>query len=212
VRAANALGMTEIPAVIKTTLTDADEAALQMWSVKRNNIRGRINAQRFADLERNLTEKHKIAVEAARSKMLIRGQLLKDLRKTQAVLDNEPNGGTPSAGGKTDDDNGGNGDDDAADDGTSSARDVRKETRDRKRLLEALKNAEEEVLLKSGDTVQHGYLWFDQGDKQHLVVDASGPLHGLIKRAVAACKGNSAKMDELLSAALSAELRNWEDK
>jgi ParB/RepB/Spo0J family partition protein len=205
VRACHALGIKMVPAVVKTFLTDADEATIKMWSVKRNNIRGRINAEKFAALERNLTEKHKISLEAARQKMLVKGEMLKALRKTKAVLDNEEAAGAPAAkegtsGDDTDDD----------DDGTQAGKDKREEVGKRKNLLAALKNAEEEVLIQSADTVEHGYLFFSQGQGTHLVVNESKRLYGLVKRLTAACKGASATADDFLCAAIEAELPKWE--
>lgn len=202
VRACHALSIKEVPAVIKKHLTDADEATLKMWSVKRNNIRGRINAEKFAALERNLSEKHKVSIEAARQKMLVKGELLKGLRKSQAVLDNEEGGGAPSRGGK--------GVDDTDDDGTQAGKDAREETGKRKKLLSALKNAEEEVLIQSADTVEHGYLFFSQGQGTHLVVNESKTLWGLVKRMVEICKNDSAPVDDFLCVAIKNELARWE--
>jgi ParB-like chromosome segregation protein Spo0J len=206
VRACHALSIKEVPAVIKKHLTDADEATIKMWSVKRNNIRGRINAEKFAALERNLTEKHKVSLEAARQKMLVKGELLKGLRKSQAVLDNEEGGGPASRGGAGDGADNTNDDDD----GTQSGKDAREEIGKRKKLLAALKNAEEEVLIQSADTVEHGYLFFSQGEGTHLVVNESKRLWSLVKRLTAACKGASASADDFLCAAIEAELPKWE--
>jgi len=209
VRACHALGIKLVPAVVKTHLTDADEATIKMWSVKRNNIRGRINAEKFAALERNLSEKHKISIEAARQKMLVKGEMLKSLRKSQAVLDNEEGGGPASRGGK-EGVSGDDTDDDDDDDGTQSGKDKRKEVASRKTLLAALKNAEEEVLIQSADTVEHGYLFFSQGTGTHLVVNESKKLWSLVKRLTAACKGSSSSADDFLCAAIEGELPKWE--
>ena len=210
VRACHSLAWKEVPCVIKKHLIGADEATLKMWSVKRNHIRGRVNAQKYADLERSLTEKHSIQLEAARNKMLIKGDLLTSLRKNEAVQDNEGVAGRGAGAGA--DGESSNGDYDGP--ATDGEKDKKKEVRDRKNLLTALKTAEEEVLLQSADTVEHGYLFFGQGSKGqlHLVVDTSPELAGLVKRAVAACKGESMKVDELLSSALAAELPKWEAK
>ena len=202
VRACHALALKFVPAVIKKHLTGADEATIKMWSVKRNNIRGRINAEKFAALERNLSEKHKIAVETARQRMLVKGELLKSLRKNQGVLDNEEAGGPPSRGGE--------GTDDTDDDGTQTGKEKREEIGKRKTLLAALKNAEEEVLIQSADTVEHGYLFFSQGNGTHLVVNESKRLWSLVKRLTAACKSNSTPADDFLCAAIEAELPKWE--
>jgi len=209
VRACHSLAWKEVPCVVKKHLIGADEATLKMWSVKRNHIRGRVNAQKYADLERSLTEKHNIQLEAARNKMLIKGDLLKSLRKNEAVKDNEGVAGR-SDGAGADGEGGGNGDYDGP--ATDGEKDKKKEVRDRKNLLTALKTAEEEVLLQSADTVEHGYLFFNQNEKLHLVVNESPELASFIKRAVAACKGESMKIDEILCSALAAELPKWEAK
>lgn len=56
-----------------------------------------------------------------------------------------------------------------------------------------------------------GALWI-QGSKgqTHLVVNESERLHGHVASTVAACKGNSAKVDDFLAQAIQAELKNWE--
>lgn len=196
-RACRALNISEMPCVLKAHLTDADEAAIKMWTVKRNNIHGAPSPTKYAALERALSERHKITAEIARRKMLIRGELLKALKKT------DPSSG---GGGNTDDA------DDTADDGTQKARDAKSELAKRKKLLSALKNAEEEVLIQSGDTVEHGYLFFGQGSGNHLVVNETQRLHALVQRMVAACKSESAPVDDFLCAAIEQELTKWETK
>jgi len=197
-RACKALGINEMPCVLKTHLSDADEATIKMWTVKRNNIHGAPSPTKYAALERALSERHKITAEIARRKMLIRGELLKALKKTEAR-----NGESSS----------GEGDGDAdGDDGTQGSRDAKSEIARRKKLLAALKNAEEEVLIQSADTVQHGYLFFGQGQGNHLVVNETQRLHALVQRMVAACKSESSPVDDFLCAAIEAELTKWETK
>jgi hypothetical protein len=211
-RAAISLEWKEAPCVIKDTLQESPESDLKIWTVKRNNIRGRINAQRYADLERSLSERYQIRADAARRKMLVKGDLLKKLRKNIAVQDNE--GGDGSGGDDDDDD-----DDDLPPTGrkgpaTDSEKDHQNEIKDRRSLLNALKTAEEEVLLQSADTVEHGYVFFAQcaSGQTHLVVDETPQLAGLVKRMVAACKNESERIDRFLADAITAELANWEDK
>lgn len=206
-RACSSLGKTEMPCVIKTHLIGADEATLKMWSVKRNNLRGRLNRQKYADLEKGLSDKHQIKTEAARNKMFMRGELLKSIQK-----DDAPPAGTAGAGAGNGTGDGDGGSGDGPD--TDGAREKKKEVKNRKKLLEALKTAEQDVLLQSADTVEHGYLYFGQGDngQKHLVVDETPKLAALVKRAVAACKNESAKIDDLLCAALEGELPKWEAK
>lgn len=199
VRACHALGIKEVPAVIKTALLEADEAALQMWSVRRNNIRGRINAQKYAALERGLSDRFKVSAEAARQRMLVKEDLLKAIqdkseRKSPSGLEDDDSDDTDRSG----------------DDGTQAGKDAKAEVANRKQLLAALKNAEEEVLIKSADTVEHGYLFFGQGQGTHLVVNESKRLWGLVQRMIAACKAQSAPADDFLCAAIEAELGKWE--
>lgn len=239
VRACHALSLTHIPAVLKVHLTEMDEQDIKMWTVKRNNIRGRVDAQKYAALEKGLNRRHNIRAEAARKRMLIKGERLKRLRKNQAVLDNEEGGGPPSRGGKGKKpeaappasgdappaqpegeaappapEGGAPASPPADSPQTDGEKDRRAELRTRKQLLAALKTAEQDVLLDSADTVEHGYLFFSQGGegKTHLVVDESKALHGLVKRMVAACKKDSAKVDGFLASALTNELKNWEDR
>jgi len=196
VRACHSLGFKEVPAVVKKNLAGDDLAALQMWSVRRNNIRGRLNAQKYAALERGLSERYQISAEAARQRMLVKDDLLKLI---QAKAERSAREGVS-----------GDGDDVADGDGTQAAADAKTETAKRKQLLAALKNAEEEVLISSADTVEHGYLFFGQGQGTHLVVNESKRLWGLVQRMVAACKKNSAPVDDFLSTAIESELGNWE--
>lgn len=194
-RAANSLQWKEVPCVIKTHLIGADEATLMQWSVKRNHLRGRVNKEKYVALERSLSEKHKIQLEAARQRMLVKGELLKSIQKDAPSGDGA---GSSSGDGPS----------------TDGDKDKKKEVRDRKKLLEALKTAETDVLLQSADTVEHGYLYFGQGDKgqKHLVVDESKELSALISRVVAACKGESMRVDEFFCSAIAAELPKWEAK
>jgi hypothetical protein len=224
VRAAHALGMAEIPCVIKAHLIGKDEAELKMWSVKRNGIRGRINAQKYADLERSLWEKNKIRSDVARKRMLVRGETLKRLRKSGGVADNEAAEAKDGASGSSSTSSGPiTTSDDLADTPTGGApptpgpkgpatdgeRADRKTVMSRKQLLAALKTAEEEVLLQSADSVEHGYLFFVQGaeNQMHLVVDESPKLAGLVKRMVHSCKDESARVDEFLISAITRELK-----
>src|SRR5579859_441811 len=88
-KASIANGKKEVPCVIKKHLSDAEEKDLMLWSVRRNNIRGRIDAQKYALLEQKLSERWSMASEAARREMLIKGDLLKSLKKSPALEDNE---------------------------------------------------------------------------------------------------------------------------
>lgn len=235
-RAAIALEMTHIPCVLKMHLTELDRSELEMWSVKRNNIKGRINAARYASLEQGWSKQRGIRAEAARSRLLIRGDRLKRLRKNQAVQANEEGGGSAAMGGEgkkgpssgpivtADDLNEGDGGgakhhegDDAAPypskQSGSEPRSNPKEVERQRRKLEAdFRAAWEEVLLTSGDTVEHGYLLFAKDGKVSTVIDQPKHLYGLVKRAVAACKGDSASVVEFLATAIAKELPSWEDK
>jgi hypothetical protein len=212
-RAARALDWKEAPCVVKDNLAAAPEDDLVVWSTKRNNIRGRINAQKYADVERSLAERHKVRLEVARRRMLVQGDLLKRLRKNIAVQDNEgaTSGGNAGAAQAPSSNHTGT----SAGAGkpiTDGEADRKKEIRDRHNLFQALKAAETDVLLQSGDTVDHGYLFFAQGGLTHLVVNESDRLIGLVKRMIAACKKDSARVDDFLCDAINAELPQWEDK
>ena len=193
VRAAHALKLTHVPAVLKIHLTEMDEHDVKIWTVKRNHIRGRINADKYASLEKSLNRRHAMRVEVARERMLVKGDRLKRLRKNQAVLDNEEGGGPPSRGGKgkapaapaapsepisVDIDEtpaGGDASERPESSGqpaqpsggqrpdTDGEKDRREELKDRRSLLAALKTAERDVLLVSADSVPFGYLFFAQG-------------------------------------------------
>lgn len=195
-----ARGETHIPAVIRHDLASKSRKELMLWSVRRNNLRGRVNAQKYAELEAELVKQHDMSAEAARKAMLISGDLAKALRASVAVRENEEDD-SPDPGTRPD-----------KGDSSDGAPDPQKPKRDQADLLQALKIVEQDVLLDSADTVEHGYLFFVQGNKgqTHLVVDESKRLHGLVASMVAACKGNSAKVDDFLAQAIQAELKNWE--
>lgn len=195
---ARSLEMEAVPCVIREDLAKLSRKDLMLWSVRRNNLRGRLNATKYAEMEAELVDHHGMTTEAARRSMLIDGDLAKALRATMAVRDNEQN----------DSDDGHAGTKEFGD----SVDDAREERRSKEELLHALKIAEQDVLLDSADTVQHGYLFFVQGKKgqMHLVVDETKNLHELVKLMVKACKGADAKIDDFLSSAIRTELGNWE--
>lgn len=194
---ARALNMQAVPCVIRHDLSKLSRKELMLWSVRRNNLRGRINAQKYAEMESELIDQHGMTAEAARRAMLIDGDLAKALRASVAVRDNEHS------------------DTDDGHDGTRQHGEVdnaQEARRSKEELLQALKIAEQDVLLDSADTVDHGYLFFVQGKKgqTHLVVDESVSLHGLVKEMVSKCKGLDGKVDDFLCAAIRNELKNWE--
>ena len=230
-RAGIACGLTHIPCVLKIHLTEKDKDELEMWSVKRNNVRGRINANRYAALEQGWSKRKNIRAEAARERCLIKGDNLKRLRKTLAVQANEEGGGSADMGGE-----GLKGDTqkpkgaathDESDDAAPFSEDApessgapsapappsnpKEEARQRKKLEAGFKAAWEECLMDSADTVEHGYLVFAKDGKTSAVIDTPKHLHSLLSRAIAACKGESAKLNELFTTALTNELKNWED-
>jgi len=219
VRAALALKMEAIPAVLKVHLTGADEAEIKMWTVKRNNIRGRPNATKYAALEHSLSERHKIRAEVARERMMVKGDLLRNLRKNRSVLNNEPGGGPPSRGGK----GSGSGVEPGAAPSASAApappatdgeRQTKKDDAARQSLQRSFKAAWEEALVSSAHTVEHGYLVLAGGKdgKCHVVVDTDAELATLTKRMVASCSKESAKIGEFLRSAITTELNTWEER
>lgn len=215
-----AVGKKEAPCIIKQHLTDADEKELMLWTVKRNNIRGKIDEQKYAKLEARLSDKWSVSAEAARREMLIKGELLQKLNRSPALEDNESIELTNDDDDELLDEDGseptGNGGGDAGEKkprgerpATDGERDRKKKFADRRALLQALKAAEQEVLLESGDTVEQGYLFFSQGGGTHLVVNESPKLHELVAEMVSILKRNSEKVDEFLIAAITKELENW---
>ena len=195
---ARALNMETVPCVIRHDLSKLGRKDLMLWSVRRNNLRGRLSALKYAEMESELIDKHGMTAEAARRSMLIDGDLAKALRASVAVRDNENNGS----------DDGHNGERQHGGD-VAEAQDAR---RSKEELLTALKIVEQDVLLDSADTVEHGYLFFTQGKKgqTHLVVNESVTLHGLVKNMVASCKDIDGKVDDFLVAAIRNELKNRE--
>lgn len=194
---ARALDMLTVPCVIRYDLAKLSRKDLMLWTVRRNNLRGRLNAQKYAEMESELINKHGMTSEAARRAMLIDGDLAKALRASVSVRDNEDNGS------------------DDGHDGTrhhGDVEDAQNARRSKEELLQALKIVEQDVLLDSADTVDKGYLFFVQGKsgQTHLVVNESAPLHDLVKSMVKACKGVDGRVDDFLVDAIRNELKNWE--
>jgi ParB-like chromosome segregation protein Spo0J len=216
-KASLANGKKEVPCIIKTHLADAAEKELMLWSVRRNNIRGRIDAQKYAALEHKLADRWSMAAEAARREMLIKGDLLKTLKRSPALEDNESLELSNDDDESLDDDSsstgskGDTGGDKPHGDrpATDGEREVKKKFADRRALLMALKAAEQEVLLESEDTVEHGYLFFSQAGGTHLVVNESARLHELVAEMVNILKRNSEKVDDFLASAISNEIEKW---
>jgi len=213
-KAACALGMDVVPCVVKEHLDPDDEAALMAWSVKRNNIRGKINAQKFAELEMRVCKRRAISVEVARKQMLVRGEALKSLRKTAAIVENEDDstekGGRAPRTKDPSPTKGGKGAASGAAPTSASEEDFVSATSERQKLLANLRALEQQVLLESGDTIEHGYLFFGQGGSNHLVVEESPSLYGLVDRMVSLAKRESAQINEFLTSAITNELKNWE--
>jgi len=200
-KAMTALDQEQIPCVVRSDLANKSRKELMLWSVRRNNLRGRINAQKYAELEDELINDHDMNVEAARRSMLIAGDLANALR---ASLTSTKDASSTDGGGES------SGEPDV--DYEKSADNSTEEKRSRAELLQALKLAEQDVLLDSADTVPFGYLFFMQGreGQSHLVVDETNRLHDLVSKMVSACKGVPASVDDFLSAAIQNELANWE--
>lgn len=199
---ARSLQMEAVPCVIRDDLAKMDRKELMLWSVRRNHLRGRLNAQKYAELEAELINDHGMTTEAARRAMLIDGDLAKALRASLSVRSNES---------KDEDDDEGDENRPLSD----NVNEAREAALAKEELLRALKIAEQDVLLDSADTVKHGYLFFAQGSKgqMHLVVDESEELHDLIDDMVKACKGSDAKVDDFLRRAIGTALEShWEKK
>jgi len=218
-----ALEMTHMPCVIKKHLTDADEETLMMWSVRRNNIRGKINETRFRELQKRITGRGKIAAEAARRKMLIREERHAHLAEkfSQGVINtllDVENVGDGSSGSKMPSESvnvdGPSPDrrrppkDDSV---TTQAQKGRAQAfADRRALLTSLKAFQKDVLQQSADTVEQGYLYFGIAGITHLVVNETPALNKLIGEVVEACKANSDQMNEFLISAIKKELPSWQ--
>lgn len=228
-KASIALEYTEVPCVIKDHLSNADEETLMLWSVRRNNIRGKINAQRFAELQKRITSRGKVSAEAARRRMLIREERHEHLkhRFSQDVIDvmmeegkKEVGSGSSSArapsetvniGGPSPDKRRPPKDEDKDDSITTSMPDGRKKAfADRRALLTSLKAFQQDVLQQSADTVEQGYLFFGIAGHTHLVVNETAHLNKLIGSMVDTCKANSDQINEFLISAIKKELPKWQ--
>ena len=227
-----ALEMTHMPCVIKEHLSDADEETLMMWSVRRNGIRGKINAQRFAELQKRITGRGKISAEAARRRMLIREERAAQLKErfTQDVIDvmveeGKQGIGDGSSGSKAPSEKvnvgaspdkrrppSDDGDDDGDDDGitTQPGKGKQKAFADQRALLTSLKAFQQDVLQQSADSCTQGYLYFGIAGHTHLVVNESAALNKLVGELVECCKANSDNINEFLISAIRKELPTWQ--
>ena len=226
-KAAGSLEFTEIPCVIKTHLSEADEETLMEWSVKRNHIRGKINEQRFAELQKRITGKWGISADAARQRMLIREERTAKLKErfSQDVIDKmvgaDVDGvGDGSSGSKTPSEKVNVGsspdkrqppkDDDDGPVTTPAGKGRAKAFADRRALLTSLKSFQQDVLQQSADTAEQGYLYFGIAGNTHLVVNETPHLNKLIGELVETCKANSDQINEFLISAIKKELPAWQ--
>lgn len=215
-----------VPCVIKTHLTGADEETLMEWSVRRNHIRGRLDAQKYADLEKRITGRWKISAEAARNRMLVREQraasrkdrFTPEVIETMVEMEKEKigDGSGPAAPSEEVDLSGPSPDkrrppkDVDEDSDTDSKKDRKKAFADRRALLTSLKAFQEDVLQQSADTVDQGYVYFGIGGITHLVVNETPALNKLIGELVETCKANSDSINEFLISAIRKELPSWQ--
>lgn len=221
-----ALEMTHMPCVIKNHLSEADEETIMMWSVRRNNIRGKVDEQRFFALQKRITGRGKIAKEAAERRMLIRKERHEHLKErfTQDVIDVMVEDGKRGIG-----DGSGKGapsesvnvgaspdrrrpPEDADDDGitTQPGKGKKKAFADQRALLTSLKAFQTDVLQQSADTCEQGYLYFGIAGHTHLVVNETAYLNKLVAEMVDACKANSDNLNEFLISAIKKELPSWQ--
>lgn len=219
-----ALEMTHMPCVIKEHLSGADEETLMQWSVTRNNIRGKINEQRFRKLQKRITGRGKVSAEAARRRMLISDEHHAHLKErfSQGVINTMVDIGNGSSNsrmpsetvnidGPSPDRRRPPKDEDEDDTVTTSPHKGRNQAfADRRALLTSLKSFQKDVLQQSADTVEQGYLYFGIAGHTHLVVNETPALNKLIGEVVEACKANSDKINEFLISAIKKELPSWQ--
>lgn len=226
-KASMSLRFEKIPCVIKKHLTGVDEETLMEWSVRRNHIRGRLDAQKYAELEKRITGKWKISGEAARNRMLVREQraAARQQRFTQDVIDTMVemekekigDGSGPTCPSEEVDLSGPSPDkrrppkDEVDEDSdTDGKKDKKKAFADRRALLTSLKAFQQDVLQQSADTVDQGYVYFGIAGTTHLVVNETPALNKLIGELVEVCKANSDSINEFLISAIKKELPSWQ--
>jgi ParB-like chromosome segregation protein Spo0J len=224
-KAALSLQFTEVPCVIKEHLSDVDEETLMEWSVKRNNIRGKINAQRYAELQKRITGRWRISAEAARRRMLIREERMAKLKErlspevidtmvrveSEAIGDGSSNSKMPSEEVNIDGPSPDRRQPPKDDRVLTPAQKSRKQAfADRRALLTSLKQFQQDVLQQSADTVSQGYLYFGVAGHTHLVVNETAALNKLVAEMVETCKANSDQINEFLISAIKKELPEWQ--
>lgn len=208
-KACLANGYKEIPCVIREDLDPHNKEELMIWSVKRNNIRGKLNEAKYMKIQSAITGKFNISKEAAQKRMMTReimAEKLAESRKDKLVLQDTKL--SDEILDETDDKKDKKKSKELPYE-TDGEKDRMDELRDRKNLFGGLKEMQTDVLLESGDTVEHGYLYFTRYGKKHLLVEEDATLHNLIGKMVSACKENSHPVHEFLILAIKRELDNW---
>lgn len=217
-----ALEMSHMPCVIKDHLSDADEKTLMEWSVRRNNIRGKINEQRFAELQLRIAGRGEARAAAARRRMLVREERYEQMKERftpeviQAMVDmekEEVGDGSSSSKAPSEEVNidGPSPDKRRPPSDESPAQKSRKQAfADRRALLTNLKAFHQDVLQQSADTVECGYLYFGVAGHTHLVVNENKQLNKLVAELVDTLKMNSDKINEFFISAIKKELPLWQ--
>lgn len=203
-KAAIANGLSSVPCYIIKHLEGASEAELQLWSVRRNNLKGKQIKEKYTKIEQNICKNMDMKADIARKRMLVRANQVAKVKKTIERPSEEQVEGLAETvvGGKKSSPKEGP--------ATDGERDKRKSIADRTRLLADAKAFQQECLVDSADTVDHGYLYVGQNGKSHLIVDSTKKLYGFISAMVRVCKKDSAKIDDFLASAIKNELSNWD--
>lgn len=156
-RAASMLGMKLLPVIIKE---DWDEATQKLKTVRRNILRGDLNAAKFDALIADIQKEHELSEVEIASAMGFAS--LEEMQKAAAHA--------------------------AADDGSGGAEETEEESTKRARkLIDGLEQVVNSLLSEYGHTVPHGFIYFLYGGEMHLAVSMDGDLKGLVDTVVRRC-------------------------
>ena len=159
------------PCIVKY---DWDECAQRVKTVRRNIIRGHLDAQRFTELCNHLHEKEKIALEEMSTTLGFESDkefmrvYLEDAAKKKDAADEQ----IASGGGPTLDDK------------------------------EAVQFLVDEVFAKYGDTMPQGYMCFHHKGKMHLIARMDDELSEMVMQMVDFLRSEAGEINQFLKGAV----------
>lgn len=181
-RAASMLGHKVLPVVVKE---DWDEATQKLKTVRRNILRGDLDAAKFDTLIADIQKEHELSEVEIASAMGFAS--LDEMQK--AAAHTGPVDDSKDAG------------EQAEEEGTKRAR----------KLIDGLEQVVNHLLSEYGHTVPHGFVYFLYGGEMHLAVDMDGDLKGLVDTVTRRCDKEDRPVADVLGEVLGAHVATYGD-